>query len=43
MATHLELADVGYHVGEEGVAGDVEWDPQTLGGGEHIIFRERLK
>ena len=30
--THLELADVGYHVSEEGVAGDVERDPQTLGG-----------
>ena len=42
MATHLELADVGYHVGEEGVAGNVERDPQTLGGGggENTLFLE---
>ena len=45
MATHFELADVGYHVRQEGVAGDVERDPQTLGGGggwgENTLLLER--
>ena len=31
--THLQLADVGYHVSEERVAGNVEGNTQALRGG----------
>jgi hypothetical protein len=30
---NLEVADVSYHVCQQRVAGDVEWNSETLGGG----------
>ena len=35
--SRLEVTDVGYHVSEEGVAGNVEWNAKTLERNEYIV------